>query len=74
MVERNQSGQRLKLIDSTGTTSFQYDNLGRITQVQAPATGTVGYQYDANGQRTQLTYPDATALGYAYWPDGQLHR
>ena len=65
-------GERTSITDATGTTSVQYDALGRISQVQAPTTGTVGYGYDANGQRTALTYPDTTQLGYQYYPDGQL--
>ena len=66
-------GRRASLSDGTGTTSFSYDPLGRITQVQAPNTGTIGYSYDARGQRTGLTYPDSTHIQYAYWSDGQLH-
>ena len=65
-------GERTSLTDSTGTTGFSYDQLGRVTGVQAPTTGTVGYQYDAAGNRTGLTYPDSTSLSYQYYADEQL--
>jgi RHS repeat-associated protein len=65
-------GERTGLSDGTGTTSFTYDALGRISQVAAPTTGTVSYGYDANGQRTSLSYPDSTSLGYSYTAAGRL--
>jgi YD repeat-containing protein len=65
-------GERLSLSDGTGSTAFQYDALGRVTQVTAPVTGVVGYGYDPNGNRTSLTYPNGTQLGYQYVADGQL--
>ncbi|NTV61980.1 MAG: hypothetical protein HGA65_00385, partial [Oscillochloris sp.] len=65
-------GRRTRLTDGTGTTSFAYDDAGRITGVTAPSTGSVGYSYNANGQRTSLTYPDGSVIGYSYWDDGQL--
>jgi RHS repeat-associated protein len=65
-------GRRQSLTDAAGTTSFTYDELGRMTQAQAPQTGTISYSYDARGQRTQITYPNNTAIQYAYWDDGRL--
>src|SRR5262249_58541432 len=71
-AQYNALGWRTSLPDGTGTTSFSYDPLGRITQVTAPTTGSIGYSYDARGARTQLTYPGGTTLTYGYWADGQL--
>lgn len=68
----NALGWRTSLSDSTGSTSFAYDALGRTTVITAPVTGAVGYGYNARGQRTQLTYPDSTIIEYTYWDDGQL--
>ena len=70
----NALGQRVQMTDGTGTTSFAYDALGRMTQVQAPQTGVVGYGYDARGLRTRLSYPDSTQIQYAYRADGSLDR
>src|SRR5207248_8071828 len=47
-----------------GTTSYHYDQLNRLTVVQAP-TGPVTYTYDAAGNRTVLTGP-ASTLTYTY--------
>jgi len=68
----NALGWRTSLSDSTGSTSFAHDQLGRTTVITAPVTGAVGYGYNARGQRTQLTYPDSTVIAYTYWDDGQL--
>ncbi|WP_026369729.1 hypothetical protein [Kallotenue papyrolyticum] len=66
------AGRRVALRDGSGTTSFTYDALGRITAVRAPQTGTVTYQYDARGWRSSLIYPDGTRIGYRYTGDGHL--
>jgi RHS repeat-associated protein len=70
-MQYNALGWRTALTDGTGTTSFSYDDLGRITGVTAPGTGSVGYLYDARGQRIQLTYPNNDTVGYTYRNDGQ---
>ncbi len=52
-------GRRVSLADATGTTSFDYDLLGRITQVGAPNTGVVSYGYDGRGRASSSTIPTA---------------
>lgn len=52
----DQRGNRVELREPTGTTSYQYDALNRLTQVAYPAAGSlpatvVSYQYDAVGNR-----------------------
>ncbi|GAB4199358.1 MAG: hypothetical protein OHK0022_19520 [Roseiflexaceae bacterium] len=70
----NARSEQLSMTDGTGTTSFSYDLLGRITEVNAPDTGAVVYTYNALGQRTGINYPGigAPSLTYSYKPDGQL--
>lgn len=65
------AGNRLSMDDSTGTTSYEYDDLYRLTQVTHPSPAgnqpsIVGYSYDAKGNRTALTYPDGTQIAYTY--------
>ncbi len=67
-------GQLRQLSDTTGSTLFSYDPLGRLTRVAAPLTGAVEYGYDAAGRRTQLTEPGGAAVQYDYFADGQLQR
>jgi RHS repeat-associated protein len=52
------------MVDPTGTTTWSYDDAGRVTSIAAPA-GTVGYRYDLAGQRTAITQPEGT-VGYEY--------
>ena len=54
------------MTDGLGTTSYQYDVLGRLKQTTDPHGFTVKYQYDANNNLTQLTYPDGKAVNYTY--------
>ncbi|GIK42475.1 MAG: hypothetical protein BroJett011_63080 [Chloroflexota bacterium] len=65
------AGNRLSMSDSIGATTYEYDDLYRLTQVTQPSpTGgqpsVVGYSYDAKGNRTALTYPDGTQIAYTY--------
>ena len=70
-----------QMVDLSGTHSYQYDDLYRLTQVTYPDQSTVGYTYDAVGNRltktgTSYTYDDAdqmTQAGgvtYTYDSDG----
>jgi RHS repeat-associated protein len=65
-------GRRTTLHDATGITGFGYDNLGRLTTLNAPESGQVAYSYSARGQRSELVYPSGLTLSYGYLPDGQL--
>ncbi len=68
------AGQRLSMSDGLGTTTWNYDALGRPTSITDPFGDTVGYSYDAVGNRTGLTlrqaqddaYPDGKSVSYGY--------
>ena len=49
------AGNRTQMSDNTGMTSYQYDDLYRLTQVTYPGPSTTGYSYDAVGNRLTLT-------------------
>jgi YD repeat-containing protein len=55
--------------DGTGTTSYTYDALYRLTEITDGANQTVGYRYDAVGNRTNLIYPNNQVVTYTYTYD-----
>jgi RHS repeat-associated protein len=76
-------GNRISMVDATGTTSYVYDDLNRLTSVTFPGPKTVAYRYDNTGgegedvaeypgQRTKITYPDSKAVVYTFEPDGRM--
>ena len=67
-----ESGQRASMTDGLGTTTWSYDDLGRLVSVTDPFGKTVSYEYDANGNRTGLTYPDGKFVAYAYDSENRL--
>lgn len=55
------NGNRIAQADSTGSTSFSYDALDRLTGATYPGSyGTWSWTYDAVGNRTSQTSPSGT--------------
>jgi RHS repeat-associated protein len=66
-------GQRTSMTDGTGTSSWTWDSLHRLSQSTNGAGATVGYGYDLKGEVTSITYPGTTGtVGRTYYEDGQL--
>ena len=65
-------GQRTRMTDSLGTTSYEYDIHGRLVQVTDPNGNTLQYAYDPRGLLTQMVYPDGSAVAFTWDADGQL--
>ena len=59
-------GRRVSMTDLTGETSYEYDNMGRITGVQDGNGNVILYNYDSFGNLNKLTYPDGTEVLYGY--------
>ena len=55
--------------DASGTTSYTYDGLGRLTQESNPAGTTLQYTYDAAGNRLTLTESGSQTANTAYMYD-----
>lgn len=66
------NGNRTSMTDSTGSSSYGYDEANRPISVTSPGPKTVGYRYDVDGNRTKLIYPDATAVSYVIDKAGQM--
>jgi RHS repeat-associated protein len=65
-------GQRATMADGTGTTSYTYDSLNRLTKVTDGAGQTTGYGYDLKGNVTALTYPNGKTVTRGYDAAGHL--
>ena len=65
-------GRLTRMQDESGTTTYQYDQYGRLlSQMQTTlgndnATHTLSYQYDHAGRFTQMTYPSGTHIAILY--------
>jgi RHS repeat-associated protein len=56
-------GNRLSMADSTGMTSYKYDNDGRLIIKIAPDNKTVTYAYDKAGNRSKMTFTGINRAG-----------
>jgi RHS repeat-associated protein len=65
-------GQRATMADGTGTTSYTYDSLGRLTQVTNGAGQVVSYSYDLDGNLTTLGYPNGKTVSRTFNAASQL--
>lgn len=61
------TGQRQRMTDASGVTSYQYDERDRLLQKATPQ-GTLSYIYDKNGNLTSIRSSNAngTAVNYDY--------
>jgi YD repeat-containing protein len=74
----NAAGQPLSMNDGQGTTTWSYDELGRMTSVAHPDGSQVEYHYDTRGNRQTVTAHrdssdlDGKTVTYGYDADGRL--
>lgn len=67
----NNKGRMMSMSDSSGSTSWAYDSIGRVvnrTQVMG-VTKSVGYVYDGMGRLTTINTPSGNTLTYGYDDD-----
>jgi RHS repeat-associated protein len=66
-------GQRTQMTDGTGTTTYAFDSLHRLTSNQNGASAQVQYGYDLLGHVTQIIYPGGRgAVNRTYDAAGRL--
>ncbi len=64
----NAGGNRTQLTDpNDGITTYTYDELNRLVEVNAPA-GVTKYHYDSLSRLTEANYPNGTYTQYTYNP------
>jgi RHS repeat-associated protein len=62
-------GRLTTLTNGSGSESYTYDKMGRVTQLSKTIgvnTYNIGYAYNAGGQLTQMTYPSGRVVQYSY--------
>lgn len=73
-ITYDQGGRRISMTDGTGTSSYQYDPLGRLTRSVNGAGAAVGYGYDLMGRITSISYPGGVgSVTRTYYDNGSLH-
>jgi RHS repeat-associated protein len=65
-------GRRTSLTDGTGTSSFSYDALGRLTSQANGAGLTTDYSYDLASNLTAITYPNGKKVSRSFDNDNRL--
>lgn len=68
-------GRLCKIEDDTGTKEYQYDSLGRITDVEetrGALTFTLEYSYDLAGNISGITLPSGRTISYTRNGNGQV--
>lgn len=65
-------GRRVAMTDTTGVTTYGYDDLSRPLTITAPYAGQVAYRYDESGRRTHTLYPTGETVTYTYDAAGRL--
>ncbi len=72
---QNNNGRLITMTDGTGSESYTYDTLGRITQVTKlldSVSYPTGYAYNLAGELTSVTYPSGRVVQHNYDPVGRL--
>jgi RHS repeat-associated protein len=66
------NGNRIELSDGSGTSTFIYDSLNRLTSATDGSGAAVHYSYDLAGHLTGLTYPNGKEVSRGYDSAGNL--
>jgi RHS repeat-associated protein len=66
------NGNRIELSDGTGTSTFTYDALNRLTSATDGSGAAVHYSYDLAGRLTGLIYPNGKEVSRSYDNAGNL--
>jgi RHS repeat-associated protein len=72
--EYDKDGDRTKMTDGTGTTTYVYDQLDRQTESENGHKEVIKYEYDLANDQTKITYPNKKAVTRAFDKDGRLEK
>ncbi len=72
--EYNKDNDPTIMKDGTGTTTYTYDQLDRLTESENGHKEALKYEYDLENDQTKITYPNGKAVTRAYDKDGRLEK
>jgi RHS repeat-associated protein len=70
----DKDGNVVEVTDGTGTTTREYDQLDRLTEVKDGAKEVVKYKYDLGNELTELVYPNGETVKHAFDKAGRLEK
>jgi RHS repeat-associated protein len=70
--EYNADGLRTKMVDGTGTTTYEYDQLDRMIESKDGHGNLAKYEYNLANQQTKIVYPNGKAVTHAFDNTGRL--
>ena len=70
----DKDGNVVEMTDGTGTTTKEYDQLDRLTQVKNGAKEVVKYGYNLGNQQTEVTYPNGKTVKRAFDKAGRMEK
>jgi RHS repeat-associated protein len=65
-ISYDADGQRVGMTDGTGSSSWAWDSLHRVTSFTDGNADAVGYQYNLRNLVTQITYPASLSVSRGY--------
>jgi RHS repeat-associated protein len=72
--EYNKDGDRTTMTDGTGTSTYGYDQLDRMTESETGHKAVIKYEYDLANDQTKITYPNGKAVTRAFDKDDRLEK
>ena len=62
------------MIDGTGTSTYTYDELDRLTESKDGHSNKTSYEYNLDNQPIKITYPNEKTVTRSYDKDGRLEK
>jgi RHS repeat-associated protein len=72
--EYNKDGDRTTMTDGTGTSTYGYDQLDRMTESENGHKAVIKYEYDLANDQTKITYPNGKAVTRAFDKDDRVEK
>ncbi len=72
--EYDAGGDRTKMTDGSGASTYKYDQLGRLIESTNGNKEAIKYEYDLANEQAKITYPNGKAVTRAFDKAGRLQK